>query len=122
VDPVETNPVVWWELASHDAERSVAFFREVFGWAIEFDAKAGFFRIPAPKKSGGIGGGIFRLRKARLPFLTLYIQVGDIDKKAAQIAEAGGMVVEPPFDIGGGCRICLFNEPSGVTFAIIQQA
>ena len=74
------------------------------------------------KKSGGIGGGIFRLRKARLPFLTLYIQVGDIDKKAAQIAEAGGMVVEPPFDIGGGCRICLFNEPSGVTFAIIQQA
>jgi predicted enzyme related to lactoylglutathione lyase len=118
---LQANPVVWWELASHDAERSVAFFREVFGWTIEYDAKAGFFRIPAPADSGGIGGGIFTLRKARLPFLTLYIQVEDIDRKAAHVAEAGGLVVEPPLDIGGGSRICLFNEPSGVTFAMIQQ-
>ncbi len=118
---MDNNPVVWWELGSHDAERSVGFFREVFGWIIEYDAKVGFYRVPPPTNCRGIGGGIFTLRKARLPFLTLYIQVEDIESKAQAIKESGGMIVESPFDIGGGSKICLFNEPSGVTFALIQQ-
>ena len=58
--------------------------------------------------------------KARLPFVALYIQVDDIDEKAKTIEENGGFIVEAPFDTSSGSRICLFNEPSGVTFAMIQ--
>ena len=119
---MQNNPVVFWELASHDMEKSVAFFREVFDWQIEFNDRLGFYIIPATTPAGeDIDGAIFTLKRAKLPFLTIYIQVEDIDAKAGLVQEKGGFIVEAPFDISPTSRICLFNEPSGVTFAMIQS-
>ena len=120
---MESHPIYWWELASHDAESTVNFLKTVFDWEIQFDREAGFFTVPADRAHSDLhGGGIFTLRKAKLPFLTLYIKVEDIFAKAEQVEQAGGHVVEAPFDIGSGSYICLFNEPSGVTLAMIQPA
>ena len=120
---MESHPIYWWELASHDAERTVTFLKTVFGWDIRFDSDAGFFTVPADRSHSDLrGGGVFTLRKAKLPFLTLYIKVDDIFAKAEKVEEAGGHIVEAPFDIGSGSYICLFNEPSGVTLAMIQPA
>ena len=41
------NPVVYWELASHDAARTVDFLQKVFGWAPEYDAKTTIYEFPA---------------------------------------------------------------------------
>lgn len=57
-----------------------------------------------------------------MPFLTLYVQVDDIEAKARIVEESGGFIVEAPFELPSGSRICLFNEPSGVTLAMIQPA
>ncbi|GAG72652.1 unnamed protein product [marine sediment metagenome] len=54
---MEANPIVWWELASHNAEKTADF-----------------------------------LKKAKLPF-----------------------------ENSSGSRICLFNEPSGVTLAMLEK-
>ena len=54
---MKVNPIVWWELASHDAEKTADF-----------------------------------LKKVKLSF-----------------------------EIPGGSRICLFNEPSGVTLAMLEK-
>lgn len=118
------NPVCWWELASHDAEKSVAFLKAVFDWNLTFDEKLGFYVMPAEEseKQAFGGGGVFTLQKAKLPFMALYIQVEDIEAKARLVEEAGGFIVEGPFEIQSGTQICLFNEPSGVTFAMIQSA
>lgn len=118
---MQKNPVVFWELASHDMEKSVKFFEEVFEWKIEFSDRLGFYIIPDTVPAGEqIDGAIFTLKRAKLPFLTVYIQVEDIDAKAKLVEEKGGFIVEAPFDISPRSRICLFNEPSGVTFAMIQ--
>jgi len=121
--PMSVNPVVWWELASHDAEKTVAFLKIVFNWKLEFDEKLGFFVMPTDdgdKQAFG-GGGVFTLGKAKLPFMALYIQVDDIEAKAKLVEEKGGYIVEAPFEIQSGTKICLFNEPFGVTFAMIQS-
>jgi len=116
------NSIVFWELASHDQEKSVRFFREVFGWEITFDETLGFYTVdPGTSCSGPIDGGIFTLRKAKLPFLTLYIEVEEIEKKAEEITAAGGFIVEEPFRISERSKICIFNEPSGVSFGMIQR-
>ncbi len=118
---MQKNPVVFWELASHDMEKSVNFFREVFEWQVEFSERLGFYVIPRVAPSGeDLDGAVFTLKRAKLPFLTVYIQVEDIDAKARLVEEKGGFIVEAPFDISPNSRICLFNEPSGVTFAMIQ--
>ena len=119
---MQKNPVVWWELASHDADKTVEFLRKVFDWEVIFDERLGFYTLPDETSPEGIGGGVFTLRKARLPFLALYIQVEDIDAKVRLIEQHGGYIVDPPSVAPGGSRICLFNEPSGVTLAMIQPA
>lgn len=119
---MQTNPVVFWELASSDMEKSVTFFREVFDWQINFNERLGFYLIPeTTPKQESLEGAVFTLKRAKLPFLTIYIQVEDIDVKAALVEEKGGFIVEAPFDVSPRSRICLFNEPSGVTFAMIQS-
>ncbi|MCA9926950.1 MAG: hypothetical protein KC419_00680 [Anaerolineales bacterium] len=120
---MSANPVCWWELASHDAPKTVAFLNTVFEWKLEFDERLGFFIMPSDtddKQAFG-GGGVFTLGKAKLPFMALYIQVDNIEAKAKLVEEAGGFIVEAPFEIQSGTKICLFNEPSGVTFAMIQS-
>lgn len=32
---MQKNPVVYWEIASNDAEKSVKFMKDVFGWKFE---------------------------------------------------------------------------------------
>lgn len=118
---LKNNPVVFWELASYDMEKSTQFFRKVFDWQIEFNEKQGFYIVPeCGIVDAPIDGGIFTLKRAKLPFLTIYIQVEDIFQKAVLVEENGGLIIEKPFELPSGSKICLFNEPSGVTFAMIE--
>jgi len=119
---MKKNPIIWWEIASHDAERSAGFLKKVFGWEIKYDKENKIYDFPIPEgESRLMGGEVFTLRKAKLPFLTFYVQVDDIDEKAKLIEELGGFILEPPFEIPSGSRICLFNEPSGVTLAMLER-
>jgi predicted enzyme related to lactoylglutathione lyase len=117
-----SNPVVFWELASHDAEASVGFFKEIFGWEIEKEQNTILYIADSRGEDQGVAGGIFTLQKAKLPFLTIYILVDDIEEKAKLVEKAGGLIIEPPQKIKSGSWICLFNDPSGVTFAMLQKA
>jgi len=118
---MQKNPVIFWELASNDMEKSVQFFRDVFEWRIEFNESLGFYIVPdSTPVDQSLEGGIFTLRRAKLPFVSLYLQVEDIVGKARLVEEKGGLVIEAPHEIPGGSRICLFNDPSGVTFAMIE--
>ncbi len=114
------NPIVCWELASHDEKKSAEFFRDVFGWEAKFDEKLGFYRVNAPGGRDPAHGYVFTLRKAKLPFVALYIAVEDIKAMRDRVEEHGGFIVIEPTVIGES-KICLFNEPSGVTFAMIEQ-
>ncbi len=116
------NPVVFWELASNDAEASVEFFEEIFGWKIQKMPNTILYDVSSRAEDRGIDGGIFTLQKAKLPFLTVYILVDDIEEKARLIEQSGGFIVSPPHEISGGSWICLFNDPSGVTFAMLRRA
>ncbi len=119
---MQKNPVVFWELATHDMEKTTAFFMAVFDWKIEFNDRLGFYIIPGTTPANeSIDGAIFTLKRAKLPFVAIYIQVDDIIAKAALIEEQGGHIVEAPFEIPSGSKICLFNEPSGVTFAMLES-
>jgi predicted enzyme related to lactoylglutathione lyase len=117
---VPKNPVAFWELASSNSDKSAEFFRRVFDWKVEFSEDLGFYQVPATEGANASGGYIFTLKQARLPFLTIYIVVSDIEARAEKVKEFGGEVIEPPHEMPGGYWICLFNEPSGVTFAMIQ--
>mgnify|MGYP001224244725 CR=1 FL=1 len=115
------NPAIFWEIASHDAERTAEFLKKVFGWKIIYDKDSTIHYIPTESAFSKYDGGVFTLRKAKLPFLTIYIQVDDINKKVQEIEDNGGYIVEQVNEVAPGTLICLFNEPSGVTLGMLQR-
>jgi len=118
-----SHPVCYWELASHDSEKTVAFLRELFGWRFAYDEATTIHELPAgPGQGVAVAGGVFTLRKARLPFLTIYVRVEDIRTIARRVEALGGLIVIPVTELAGGSHICQFNEPSGVTLAMVQPA
>ena len=116
------NPVCYWEIASHDAKKTTDFLRQVFGWEPELDEKTGIYEIPAGESQQAFaGGGVFTLRRAKLPFLTVYLRVQGIEEMAKLVEKHGGFIVEKPFEVNPGTWICLFNEPSGVTMGMVER-
>jgi predicted enzyme related to lactoylglutathione lyase len=39
---MSANPIVWWELATHDQEKTVKVFENIFGWEFQMDEEMGF--------------------------------------------------------------------------------
>jgi len=119
---MSANPVCFWELASNNAQKSVDFFKNVFDWEIQYEEGSGIYYILSDESSNAFrGGGIFTLRRAKLPFLTIYIAVDDVEAYAQKVEEFGGFIVDHPQQfVPDGPMICLFNDPSGVTFAMLQ--
>jgi len=116
------NPVLFWELASNDADASVDFFRTVFDWDIRMNDDIGFYTVKTGGRQDRVDGYIFTLSRAKLPFMAVYTLVDDIEAAVKKVTEAGGHIVEPPtVTISDGPQICLFNDPSGVTHAMIQS-
>ncbi len=118
---MKDNPVVLWELASHDDKRSAEFFRVVFGWEVEFDERVGFYRVRPPAGAHPERGIIFTLKRAKLPFVAVYIQVQDVRAMRDRVVAHGGHIVLEPEEPVPGSWVCLFNEPSGVTFAMLEE-
>jgi len=115
------NPVVFWELASHDQDKSAQFFSDVFGWPVRFDERVGFYRVDPPAGAHPERGIIFTLKRAKLPFVSVYIQVSDIKAMRDRVVAHGGHIVLEPEEPVPGSWVCLFNEPSGVTFAMLEE-
>ena len=61
------------------------------------------------------------MNKAKLPWLTVYVHVDDAEAKAREIEEKGGHIVVPPQEFIPGAKVCVFNDPSGVPFALLER-
>jgi uncharacterized protein len=117
------HPVVWWEIASPDAEATAEFCRKVFGWELPFNAQTGIFeQHEAPGANRFSGGGIFTPKPGGVePHTTIYVAVPDVDEVARLALEAGGSVYVAPFDISATERICLVKDPLGVILSAIAR-
>ena len=57
------------------------------------------------------------LLRLSFPLPIMWIDCGE----GPEVGRAsGGFIVDPPRELPGGSRLCLFDEPSGVTLAMIQ--
>jgi predicted enzyme related to lactoylglutathione lyase len=99
-----------------DAERSVAFYRDVLGLAIyrEFPGGVVFF----------LGGGFLEVSGRSPgpagPNLALWLQVRDVDATYDRLAAAGVPVLRAPKDEPWGLRECWISDPDGVQLGLIE--
>jgi predicted enzyme related to lactoylglutathione lyase len=114
----------WFELASGDPQRSIAFHRALFGWQA------------APGPSDGGGGPYWFLRNANgtvgalrglapaepRGYWNIYFGVANTDAALARAESLGGRRLFDPFDVPGFGRGAMLTDAVGAVFSLWQPA
>ncbi|MEM7531116.1 MAG: VOC family protein [Chloroflexota bacterium] len=115
------NTMGWNELQTHDTEAAKSFYTTLFGWTSETDAQG----YTAWMNNGRANGGMMQIGEDMGPVPAnwgIYIAVEDCAATVAQITEAGGSVVVPPFPAGGVGTISVVRDPQGGIFSVIEMS
>jgi uncharacterized protein len=123
-----TGRVVHFEVPYDDADRARAFYSDVFGWEIEPMPELEYNFVQTgptedtgmPTEPGYIGGGMFqRLEEVGRPVIT--IDVDDLTKALATIAEHGGAAVGEPQEVGDMGLAAYFTDSEGNLMGLWQS-
>jgi hypothetical protein len=111
------NPVVHWEIGGRDTAALREFYGKAFGWMMT-DAGPDYTLV-APA-DGGLGGGIMRAREGVPPYVTIYVQVDDLDAALGEIGTLGGRTLVPPTTIDDDASFALFADPEGNVVGLLR--
>ena len=116
------NPVVHFEVQSNDAEKSKAFFSEVFGWNISDAPMPGgmTYGVVDTQSDTGIGGGIGPSFDEG-SHVAFYIEVDDIQASLDKAVAAGGQVMMPVTVIPGAVTMAFFADPAGANVGLVAS-
>ena len=111
----------WFETLSTDYDRSVAFYRDVFGWEVATMSDTPEFRYSTLGRDEDARAGIMDatgLLGDQPSRWQSYLLVDDTDATVAQASAAGGTVVAPAEDTPYG-RVAQLTDPAGVPFSVM---
>lgn len=121
IDAGTFGSINWVDLSTPDVAASVAFYGELLGWD--------FTRSVTPMGEYTVAkvgerevAGMMEQDPATAdspPVWTLFFFVEDMDATLVKVKAAGGTVLEAPFDIPDGPRICVVADPTGAMLALL---
>jgi uncharacterized protein len=127
MDPTSCNspfsPFVWYELMAEDAEAAITFYTRVFGWqacsagpgtdytllCVGATPVAGLMTIPPEACAAGA-----------VPSWVGYVGVGDVDAKAVEVEQDGGLLRFPGTDMPGVGRFAVVTDPAGAPLVLFR--
>lgn len=113
------HEIVHWELMGPDGGALVGFYEELFGWSGEpvpgFD---GYHLVAA--EQAGVGGAVGKGSEAMPAYLTVYVEVDDVDEHLAKAQAAGATMVVPKTVVPGMVTFGLFSDPAGNLVGVVE--
>jgi uncharacterized protein len=131
----QLNRPCHFEIHSPDPEKSLAFYKSVFGWSVhKWEGGGGgegspmeYWLLgtgdccgPEAKNQPGINGGLMRSRDGQERTVNT-IQVDSVDRVAKEIEAAGGKCCVPKMAIPGVGWLAYFTDPAGHLFGIMHE-
>lgn len=108
-----SNRVVHFEIPTDHPEKSMNFFKTIFGWKFEkYGDDDYWFAQTGDKNEPGIDGAIMKKRDPNQPMVNS-IDVADIDKTSKEIKKAGGKIVVPKSPVPQMGWFCMFTDLDG---------
>lgn len=104
-------PVVHFEIECQNHRSTVAFYRDLFGWGM-----AGHRPTMSMANTGstvGIQGHLSSLRHPPHQYVTVYVQVDDLEASLAKASKLGGKAIVPPQEVPGMGHFAWFQDPAG---------
>ncbi|MEM8786229.1 MAG: VOC family protein [Pseudomonadota bacterium] len=114
------NPVRHFEIAGKDDGPLFDFYKTLFGWTMTRHEPTGYGMVGT--EGFGIGemtGGLCQSPDGS-NWVTLYIQVADIDKALADVAARGGKTIMEKMSVPNGPTVALFADPAGNTMGLVE--
>ncbi len=107
------NPVVHFEIAVRNDTQAREFYAQLFGWKITVDENFNYGAVDTGGE-GGINGGISRAEEDKFPpYVTIYVQVDDLQATLDHAGRLGGKTILPPIPIPGIGAAAMFSDPDG---------
>jgi predicted enzyme related to lactoylglutathione lyase len=110
------NPVVHWEIAVKDYPKAKEFYAKLFDWQIDDNNPMNYGMV----NPGGLGGGLSEAEGEVPNYVTIYIEVNDLQKYLDKAVQLGGTAVVPPTPIPGMGAFAMFTDPSGNCIGIFK--
>jgi uncharacterized protein len=111
------RPVVHFEIGGRDLPALRDFYAKAFGWTIT-DAGPDYALIEAA--DGGLGGGLMRARDEIPPYVTVYVQVDDLETALEEVTGLGGTTLVPPMAINETASFAMFSDPEGNVVGLLR--
>jgi uncharacterized protein len=125
IDPLKSGFFCWIELATTDQSAAKQFYGSLFGWTaddipmgpgdlytifqLHGRGAAAAYTLPPDRRAAGIP-----------PNWMLYILAENADEAAARVAQAGGKICKPAFDVMEMGRMAVLEDPTGAAFCVWQ--
>jgi predicted enzyme related to lactoylglutathione lyase len=121
VNAATFNAPNWVDLSTPDADASIDFYRELLGWEFKTqETEMGVYHVASVDRREVCGVMEQAPEMAGAPASwTVFFNVEDIDAAVEAVGEAGGRILEPPFEIPGGARVSVVADSVGAMFALI---
>jgi len=113
------HKIVHWELMGPDGAKMAEFYRNVFDWSMEPVPGFGEYHMTAPD-STGLAGAVGQGSEEMPQYLTIYVEVDDIDAHLAKIEEAGGKTVVPRTVVPDTVIFGMFADPAGNMVGLVE--
>jgi hypothetical protein len=116
------SPLVFFDIASPDAEGVRAFYAELFDWRFSAgDATQATIGIdPGGPGDFDVTGTLRGLPAGAAPTVTLWFRVDDLWGTVARAEALGARVLVPIRQTDGGTHIALVRAPDGQAVGIVQ--
>lgn len=107
---MKSHPVVYFEIGCRSGGKTREFFAQLFGWEIS-GADAGMTITTGDAR--GIGGHIVELAPEWGNYLTVYVEVEDLEAYLKKAGELGGRTLVPPVTLPGQGSFAWLAAPEG---------
>lgn len=116
-----SNRVVHFEIPCNDPQKTMDFFKAVFGWDFQqFGTEEYWTVTTGDSKVPGINGGIMKKRDPKQPVVNS-IDVADLDKAVEKVESSGGKIVVPKMPIPTVGWLAYFTDPDGNIHGMYQH-
>lgn len=107
---MKKHPVVYFEIGSHDGGKTKEFFANLFDWEI---SAAGAGMTINTGGVGSIGGVISELAPEWGNYVTIYVEVEDLEAYLKKAGELGGKTLVEPVTLSGRGSFAWLAAPEG---------
>lgn len=115
------NKPAWVDLGTSDAAGAREFYSKVFGWKVEVNPDPQYGGYGLAKLNGQDAAGIGPTMSPDQPTAwSIYIGTDDVEALAKSVADSGGTVAAPPFEVGDQGRMAVFVDPAGAFISAWQ--